>query len=127
VLTAQQHEATARLNDAWRSAIDDESGFFSSAGFNQLSLGDQSAVCALVKSYDVWRIDDDVDGYRDFGVIFKLADGRWTTATPNGAGWLGAVFWRIICFEGASCEPALAPWDATTTRRALTLMLPEEY
>jgi Protein of unknown function (DUF3768) len=127
VLTPEQREASARLNDMARMAIDSESGFFASVGFSALSLDDRQRVRALVKSYDVWKIDDDLDGHRDFGVIFKLADSSWTTDTPGGAGWLGAVFWQIECFEGASCEPALAPWDATTTRRALTLMLPEEY
>jgi hypothetical protein len=115
------------LNDMVRLAIDSKPGFFASVGFAALSLDDQSAARALVKSYDAWRIDDDLDGHRDFGVIFKSADGLWTTDTPGGAGWLGAVFWRIECFEGASGEPALTPWDASTTRRALTLMLPEEY
>ena len=110
-----------------RLAIDSEPGFFASVGFAALSLGDQRATRALVKSYDAWKIDDDLDGHRDFGVIFKAADGAWTTDTPGGTGWLGAVFWRIECFEGASAKSALTPWDATTTRRALTLMLPEEY
>ena len=108
-------------------AIDSELGFFASVGFSALSLADKQAARALVKSYDAWRIDDDLDGHRDFGVIFKAADGAWTTDTPGGTGWLGAIFWRIECFEGASGEPALTPWNATTTRRALTLMLPEEY
>ena len=125
--TEEQRETSARLNDAWRSTIDGESGFVSSAGFERLSLDDQSAARALVKTYDVWRIDDDIDGNRDFGVIFKTADGAWTAATPDGEGWLGAVFWRITCFELGRDTPALTPWDAATTRRALTLMLPEEY
>ena len=110
-----------------RLPIDSEPGFFASVGFAELSLDDQRAARALVKSYDVWKIDDDLDGHRDFGVIFKTAEGTWTTDTPDGEGWLGAVFWRIECFEEKSGEPALTPWDGATTRRALTLMLPEEY
>lgn len=110
-----------------RLAIDSETGFFASVGFSALSLADKQAVRALVNSYDVWRIDDDLDGNRDFGVIFKSVDGSWTTDTPSGSGWLGAVFWQIECFEAQSAKPALTPWDAATTRRALTLMLPEEY
>lgn len=110
-----------------RLAIDSEPGFFASVGFSALSLADKQAIRALVKTYDVWRIDDYLDGNRDFGVIFKSADGSWTNDTPGGSGWLGAVFWQIECFEAQSAKPALTPWDAATTRRALTLMLPEEY
>lgn len=127
MLTPEQREASARLNDLTREGIDDESGFVSSAGFQRLTLDDRQATRALVKTYDVWRIDDDLDGNRDFGVIFKTADGAWTAATPDGEGWLGAVFWRITCFELGRDTPALTPWDAATTRRVLTLMLPEEY
>jgi Protein of unknown function (DUF3768) len=127
VLTPEQRETSAILNDKTRLAIDSALGFSASVGFSELPLDDSQAVRVLVKTYDAWKIDNDLDGHRDFGVIFKSADGLWTTATPDGAGWLGAVFWQIECFEGASGEPALTPWDATTTRRVLTLMLPEEY
>lgn len=124
--TSEERETSARLNDLTREGID-EARVVSSAGFQRLALDDRQAARALVKSYDAWRIDDNIDGQRDFGVIFKSADGTWTTDTPGGAGWLGAVFWRIECFQGASDEPALTPWDGATTRRAVTLMLPEEY
>jgi hypothetical protein len=126
-MTPEQREASARLNDLTREDIDGEHGFVSSAGFQSLSLDDRQTACALVKNYGAWKIDDDIDGYRDFGVIFKTDDTTWTTDTPSGAGWLGAVFWRIECFELGGDTPALTPWDATTTRRTLTLMLPEEY
>jgi hypothetical protein len=127
MMTPEQREVSARLNDLTREDIDVEPGFVSSAGFQRLSLDDRQAAFTLVKSYDAWKIDDDIDGYRDFGVFFKTADSAWTTDTSSGAGWLGAVFWRIECFELRVDTPALTPWDAATTRRALTLMLAEEY
>jgi Protein of unknown function (DUF3768) len=122
-----QREASARLNDLVRARVADEGGFVSSAGFARLSSQDQQAVRALVRVYDAWGIQDSIAGTRDFGVVFKLADGRWTTSTPDGEGWLGAAFWRIDCYEHDQDTPALTPWDARTTRRILTLLLPEEY
>ena len=46
MLTPEQREASAGLNDMARMAIDSESGFFATVGFAALSLGDQRATRA---------------------------------------------------------------------------------
>jgi hypothetical protein len=125
--TDDQCARIAALNDQARAAIGIDCTLAATSGFLKLSEGDQECVRALVQSYDAWNIGIDIYDERDFGIVFQLADGRWTTDTPDGSGWLGAVFWKINYFDKAFDHPSKRPWDQDVTARILTLMRPDEY
>ena len=125
--TDDQRERIAMLNDKARAALGVDCTVAATNGFLELPKDDQDDICALVKSYSAWNIGTDSYEERDFGIIFQLADGRWTTDTPDGSGWLGAVFWKIDYFDKMFEHPSKRPWDEDATARILTLMRPDEY
>ena len=78
--TAREHSARiARLNDLARSAIGVACTVVATVGFRSLSESDQSQVRKLIETFDAFDEDNDSHGERDFGTIYQLGDGRWTT------------------------------------------------
>jgi hypothetical protein len=122
-----QRARIAALNDDARAAIGIACTLAATPGFLKLPKADQSRVCELVQSYDAWNIGINSYEERDFGIVFQLADASWVTETPDGSGWLGAVFWKIDYFDPSFAAPSKRPWDKDVTARILTLMRPDEY
>jgi Protein of unknown function (DUF3768) len=122
-----QRARIAALNDEARVAMGIACTLAATPGFLKLSRADQSRICELVQGYDAWNIGTDTYEERDFGILFQFADSSWTTDTPDGSGWLGAVFWKIDYFDISYSAPSKRPWDKDVTARVLTLMRPDEY
>ena len=82
--TAREQAARiARLNDLARSAMGVACTAVATVGFRSLSAADQSQIRQLVETFDAFDEDNDPHGERDFGCVYQLADGRWTTERPR--------------------------------------------
>ena len=129
VATAREHTARiARLNDLARSAMGVACTALATVGFRSLSTSDQSRVRELIETFDAFDEDNDPHGERDFGAIYQLGDGRWTTERPR---FLDdereRVFWKLDYYDRDlrfGSEDAANP---AVTRRVLTIMLADEY
>lgn len=127
--TAREQTARiARLNDLARSAMGVASTVVATVGFRSLPEADQSCVRELIETFDAFTEDNDPHGERDFGTIYQLADGRWTTERPRlREDERERVFWKLDYYDrdlaGASEDAA----DPAVTRRVLTIMLSDEY
>jgi hypothetical protein len=127
--TAKEQTARiARLNDLARSAMGVASMVVATIGFQTLAETDQSRVRELIETFDAFTEDNDPHGERDFGTIYQLTDGGWTTERPrSSADSQEQVFWKLDYYDrdlaGASEDAA----DPTQTRRVLTIMLSDEY
>lgn len=115
------------LNDQARAAIEAETRVKMSNGFMMLDEPDQSAVRVAVRDYDQWTIANAFDADRDFGILFKLANGAWTQATPNSEEIVHIIIWTIDCLDHSLKRPSTRPWDPSATVRVITLMLATEY
>ena len=118
----------ARLNDQARQAMGVACTTVATVGFRSLSDADQSSVRELIETFDAFDEDNDPHGERDFGTIYQLADGRWTTERPRvPEDERERVFWKLDYYdrqmEFASDDAA----DPAVTRRVLTIMLSDEY
>ena len=78
-----QRERIARLNDLARRAMGVACTAVATVGFRSLPDADQSCVRELIETFDAFDEDNDPHGERDFGTIYQLADGRWTTERPR--------------------------------------------
>ena len=129
VATAREQTARiARLNDLARSAIGVACTAVATVGFRSLPTSDQSRVRELIETYDAFTEDNDPHGERDFGTIYQLGDGRWTTERPRlSDDERERVFWKLDYYDR---QMQFASDDATNpavTRRVLTIMLAQEY
>jgi Protein of unknown function (DUF3768) len=73
----------ARLNDLARRAMDVACTVVATVGFRSLPEADQSCVRELIETFDAFNEDNDPHGERDFGSIYQLGCGRWTTERPR--------------------------------------------
>jgi Protein of unknown function (DUF3768) len=127
--TAREQTARiARLNDQARQAMGVACPAVATFGFRSLPEADQSFVRELVETFDAFDEDNDPHGERDFGTIYQLADGRWTTERPRlREDERERVFWKLDCYDrdlaGGSDDAA----NPAITRRVLTIMLSDEY
>ena len=129
VATAREQTARiARLNDLARSAMGVACTALATVGFRSLSTSDQSRVRELVETFDAFDEDNDPHGERDFGAIYQLGDGRWTTERPRLLDdERERVFWKLDYYDRDlrfGSEDAANP---AVTRRVLTIMLADEY
>src|SRR3546814_20115100 len=97
-------------------------------GFSSLHEGDQSCVRELIETFEAVDEDNDPHGEREFGTIYHIADGRWTTGRPRlREDERERVFWKLDYYdrqmEFASDDAA----NPAITRRVLTIMLSDEY
>jgi Protein of unknown function (DUF3768) len=125
-ITAREQMAwIARLNDLARSAIGVACNAVATVGFRSLPESEQSKVRELIETYDAFTEDNDPHGERDFGCVYQLADGRWTTERPRlREEERERVFWK---FDYYNRNMQFASEDAANpaiTRRVLTIMLP---
>jgi Protein of unknown function (DUF3768) len=123
-----QRERIARLNDLARRAMGVACTAVATVGFRSLPEADQSRVRELIETYDAFDEDSDPHGERDFGTIYQLACGRWTTERSRlRDDERERVFWKLDYFDR---DLKFASEDAANpaiTRRVLTIMLSDEY
>jgi hypothetical protein len=127
--TAREQTARiARLNDMARQAMGIACTAVATVGFRSLPESDQSKVRELIETYDAFDEDNDPHGERDFGTIYQLGDGRWTTERPRVCDdERERVFWKFDYYDRDlqfGSEDAANP---AVTRRVLTIMLADEY
>ena len=82
----------------------------------------------LIETFDAFDEDNDPHGERDFGCVYQLGDGRWTTERPRvREDKREQVFWKLDYYDRDlqfGSEDAANP---AVTRRVLTIMLADEY
>jgi Protein of unknown function (DUF3768) len=124
--TAREQTARiARLNDLARSAMGVACTAVATVGFRSLPTSDQSRVRELIESFDE---DNDPHGERDFGAIYQLGDGRWTTERPRVRDdERERVFWKLDYYDRAMRFASEDAANPAVTRRVLTIMLADEY
>lgn len=124
----EQTARIARLNDLARSAMGIACTAVATVGFRSLPEADQSQVRELIETYDAFDEDNDPHGERDFGCVYQLACGRWTTERPRlRDDERERVFWKFDYYDRDlrfGSEDAANP---AVTRRVLTIMLADEY
>ena len=124
----EQTVRIARLNDLARRAMGVACTAVATAGFRSLTDNDQSQVRELIETYDAFTDDNDPHGERDFGTIYQLRDGSWTTERPRSQeDERERVFWKLDYYDRNmefASEDAANP---VITRRVLTIMLSDEY
>ena len=124
----EQTARIARLNDIARQAMGVACTAVATVGFRSLSASDQSCVRELIETYDAFDEDNDPHGERDFGCVYQLGDGRWTTERPRShEDERERVFWKFDYYDRDlqfGSEDAANP---AVTRRVLTIMLADEY
>jgi Protein of unknown function (DUF3768) len=127
--TAREQTARiARLNDVARSATGVACAAVATVGFRSLSASDQSRVRELIETYNAFDEDNDPHGERDFGAVYQLADGRWTTERPRlRDDERERVFWKLDYYDRDLRFGSEDPANPAITRRVLTIMLADEY
>ena len=124
----EQAARIARLNDMARQAMGVACTAVATVGFQSLPDADQSQVRELIETFDAFDENNDPHGERDFGTIYQLGDGRWTTErTRVRDDERERVFWKFDYYDRDlrfGSEDAANP---TITRRVLTIMLADEY
>ena len=124
----EQTVRIARLNDLARSAMGVACTAVATVGFRSLPAADQSQVRELIETFDVFDEDNDPHGERDFGTIYQLGDGRWTTERPRlRDDERERVFWKLDYYDRAMRFASDDAADPAITRRVLTIMLSDEY
>jgi hypothetical protein len=126
--TREKTARIARLNDLARRAMGVACTAVATVGFRSLPEADQSSVRELIETYDAFDEDNDPHSERDFGCVFQLGDGRWTTERPRlRDDERERVFWKFDYYDRDlrfGSEDAANP---AITRRVLTIMLADEY
>ena len=124
----EQTARIARLNDLARRAMGVACTAVATVGFRSLLESDQSRVRELIETFDAFDEDNDPYGERDFGCVYQLGDGCWTTERPHVCDdERERVFWKFDYYDRDlqfGSEDAANP---AVTRRVLTIMLSDEY
>lgn len=127
--TAQEQTARiARLNDQARQAMGVACTAVATVGFRSLPDADQSSVRELIETFDAFDDDNDPHGERNFGTIYQLVCGRWTTERPPSRDdERERVFWKLDYYDRAMRFASEDAANPAITRRVLTIMLSDEY
>ena len=124
----EQTARIARLNDLARSAMGVACTAVATVGFRSLPTSDQSRVRELIETFDAFDEDNDPHGERDFGTIYQLGDGRWTTERPRlREDERERVFWKLDYYDRDMRFASEDAANPAVTRRVLTIMLSDEY
>ena len=129
-LTSQRERTAriARLNDRARQAMGLACTAVATVGFRSLPASDQSRVRELIETFDAFDEDNDPHGERDFGCIYQLGDGGWTTERPRLRGdERERVFWKLDYYDRDLRFASKDAANPAITRRVLTIMLSDEY
>jgi Protein of unknown function (DUF3768) len=123
-----QRERIARLNDLARRAMSVACTAAATVAFRSLPTSDQSRVRELIETYDAFDEDNDPHGERDFGCVYQLGDGRWTTERPRlRDDERERVFWKLDYYDRDLRFGSDDPANPAVTRRVLTIKLADEY
>lgn len=122
-----QRAGIAALNDEARANMGVVCAISMTPRFLTLSHQDIGGVKSVVEQYSQWNIGNPQDGERDFGVVYKLADGTWTEANPQSDDMVEIAFWKIEYFDLSFTQISARPWDKSVTQRLLTFMLASDY
>jgi Protein of unknown function (DUF3768) len=122
-----QRAGIAALNDEARANMCVACAISMTSRFMTLSHQDITAVKSVIEQYSHWNIGNPQDGERDFGVVYKLADGTWTQANPQSDDMVEIAFWKIEYFDLSFTQISARPWDKSVTQRLLTFMLASDY
>lgn len=124
----EQAARIARLNDLARQAMGVACTVVATVGFRSLSDADQSRVREFIETFDAFTEDNDPHGERDFGCVYQLGDGRWTTERPRvREDERARVFWKLDYYDRELRFASEDAADPAITRRVLTIMLADEY
>ena len=124
----EQTARIARLNDLARRAMGVACTAVATVGFRSLPEADQSSVRELIEIYDAFDEDNDPHGERDFGCVYQLGDGRWTTERPRlRDDERERVFWKLDYYDRQMRFASEDAANPAITRRVLTIMLADEY
>ena len=124
----EQRARIARLNDLARRAMGVACTAVATVGFRSLPEADQSSVRELIETYDAFDEDSDPHGERDFGTIYQLADGVWTSERPRlRDDERERVFWKFDYYDRDLRFGSDDAANPAVTRRVLTIMLADEY
>ena len=124
----EQTARIARLNDLARRSMGVACTAVATVGFRSLPEADQSQVRELIETFDAFDEDNDPHGERDFGTIYQLGDGRWTTERPRSRDdERERVFWKLDYYDRDLRFGSEDAADPAVTRRMLTIMLADEY
>ena len=130
-MSATAHEQTARiarLNDLARTAMGVACTAVATVGFRSLPDADQSRVRELIETYDAFDEDNDPHGERDFGCVYQLGNGCWTTERPRVCDdERERVFWKLDYYDRVMRFASDDAANPAVTRRVLTIMLADEY
>ena len=128
IIAREQTARIARLNDLARKAMGVACTAVATVGFRSLPEADQSCVRELIETFDAFDEDNDPHGERDFGTIYQLGDGDWTTERPSSQeDERELVFWKLDYYDRSLAYASDDPADSAITRRVLTIMLADEY
>ena len=127
--TAREQTARiARLNDLARTAMGVACTAVATVGFRSLPDADQSQVRELIETYDAFTEENDPHGERDFGCVYQLGDGCWTTERPRVCDdERERVFWKLDYYDRQMRFASEDAANPAVTRRVLTIMLADEY
>ena len=127
-IAREQTARIARLNDLARRSMGVACTAIATLGFRSLPDTDQSRVRELIETYDTFDEGNDPHGERDFGTIYQLGDGRWTTERPKiRDDKRERVFWKLDYYDRDLRFASEDAADPAKTRRVLIIMLAEEY
>ena len=113
----------AAHNDQARRAMGFYCRVYETPAFQMMSVDDKQAVRRLVESYDAWDATTRFVGERDYGTLYKLTEGKWTTDAALAGGAIAITHWKIDYFDAKFQGISEAPWDIKRTGRLLTFSL----
>lgn len=125
--TSEQMLLIAALNDRARRAMLLLCEVHESPGFRVLPVEDRQVIRTLTANYNGWDVANNPFDEHDFGVVYKIADGQWTTDPPQGGHPQKSVYWKFAYTDMNMRQESRTPWDMQTTRRVLTFLLPSEH
>lgn len=82
----------------------------------------------LIETFDAFDEDNDPHGERNFGCVYQLGDGQWTTERPRARDdERERVLWKLDYYDRDLRFGSEDPANPAVTRRVQTIMLADEY
>lgn len=82
----------------------------------------------LIETFDAFDEDNDPHGERNFGCVYQLGDGQWTTERPRVRDdERERVLWKLDYYDRDLRFGSEDPANPAVTRRVQTIMLADEY
>ena len=123
VRNTSQIARIAAHNDQARRLMGFYCRVYETPAFRAMSVDDMQAVRRLVESYDAWDATTRFVGERDYGTLYKLNEGKWTTDASLADSAITIAHWKIDYFDTKFKAISEAPWNIKRTGRLLTFSL----